>query len=70
MAFESTVFAHIGTGEEFIQQLVIEMLELFDATVLDQQARDAILTVSMEGLMPAFEHLKKIRCRIAKRCPC
>ena len=67
-AFEATVFANIGTGEEFVQQLAIEMLDLFDAsTIFDQKARDAILTLSLEGIMPAFEHLKKIR--VSPRLP-
>jgi hypothetical protein len=68
--FEVNVFANIGTGEEFVQQLVIEMLDLADASMIfDPRPRDAILTVSMEGLMPAFEHLKKIRAARSQALP-
>jgi len=31
--------------------------------------KDAILIVSMEGLMPAFEHLKKIRASVSQQMP-
>lgn len=46
-------------------QLAMEMPELVDASTIygeqREKLKEAILLVSMEGLMPAFEHLKKIR---------
>lgn len=49
------------------------MPELVDASTIYGQERDtlreAILIVSMEGLMPAFEHLKKIRISVGQKMP-
>jgi hypothetical protein len=64
-------FANIGASEEFIQQLMLEMLELVDAgTIFEprrQEVKNAIATISMEGLMPAFERLKRIRSSITEQ---
>jgi hypothetical protein len=58
-------FANISGSEDFLMQLAMEMPELVDASMIHGQERDAlkeaILAISVEGLMPAFEHLKKIR---------
>jgi hypothetical protein len=63
--WEPKLFAHIGAGEEFVMQLMSEMSELVDASMIygeqREKLKEAILIISMEGLMPAFEHLKKIR---------
>ncbi len=68
-----THFANISGSEEFIAQLVMEMPELVDASMIYGEERDklkeAILIVSMEGLMPAFEHLKKIRASVGLKMP-
>ncbi len=65
-------FAKIGTTEEFVQQL-LEIVALVDGTMIFDPAREklktAIMTVSMEGLMPAFEHLKRIRASITQQMP-
>jgi hypothetical protein len=51
----------------------MEMPELVDASMIYGEERDklkeAILIVSMEGLMPAFEHLKKIRASVGLEMP-
>jgi hypothetical protein len=63
--WELKLFANISGSEDFLMQLAMEMPELVDASMIYGQQRDAlkeaILTISVEGLMPAFEHLKKIR---------
>jgi len=67
-------FANIGASEEFVCQLAIEMPDLVGATkIIDPQERqeviDAIGAISFEGLMPAFEHLKRIRSSSSARLP-
>jgi hypothetical protein len=56
---------HVGTSEEFIEAFSGEILELVDGSLIfgdeREAAKNAIMTVVVEGLMPAFEHLKKIR---------
>ena len=58
-------FADIGTSEEFIEAFSGELLELVDASCIFDAERDAVknavTTVLLEGLMPAYEHLRKIR---------
>ena len=62
-------FANVGTSEVFVEAFSGELLELVDASSIHGAERDAlknaIMTVLLEGLMPAFEHLKKIRTSIA-----
>ena len=70
--WKSVHFANIGTSEEFIEVLTGEILELVDGSqiFLERDAvKGAIMTVVMEGLMPAFEHLKKIRLSITNPMP-
>jgi len=66
-------FADIGTSEEFVQQLMLEMSDLIGGTMIPEPKREevkhAIMTISMEGLMPAFEHLKRIRASITEQMP-
>lgn len=68
-----THFANISSSEEFVEQLVVEMPELVDMTAIYGEERDklkeAILIVSFEGLMPAFEHLKDIRASVGQTMP-
>jgi hypothetical protein len=68
-----THFANISGSEEFVAQLFIEMPELVDMAMIYGEERDkvkeAILIVSVERLMPAFEHLKKIRASVGQRMP-
>jgi hypothetical protein len=71
--WEVKLFANVGASEEFMQQLMFEMPELVDAcTIFEprrQDAKEAILTISIEGLLPAFEHLKKIRASVQQTVP-
>jgi hypothetical protein len=66
-------FANIGTSEEFVQQLTLEMCELVNGTMILGPKRDdvihAIMTISTEGVMPAFEHLKSIRASVMQPMP-
>jgi len=66
-------FANVGTSEEFIEQFSGEFLELLDATAIYGAERDAIknaiMTILVEGLMPAFEHLRKIRQLVSAPIP-
>jgi hypothetical protein len=59
------LFANISGSEEFVVQVAIEMGELVDASMIygeeREKLKEAILAIAFEGLMPAFEHLKKIR---------
>jgi hypothetical protein len=58
------LFANTSGNEEFVRQ-VLELHELADASLIFGEPREklknAISAVLIEGLMPAFEHLKKIR---------
>jgi hypothetical protein len=58
-------FADVGTSEEWVQQLAIEMPELVDASLIrdpePQKVKESIFTILFEGLIPAFEDLKLIR---------
>lgn len=71
--FTTRLFAHIGGAEPFVQELIEEMPTLVDAGMIDGAKREdvkrAILAISFEGLMPAFEHLKRIRAAVGKRVP-
>lgn len=73
MRLENTHFARIGSNEEFVPQLVLEMPELVDATLIHGAARDklkeAISSISIEGLMPAFERLMQIRTSATEPLP-
>jgi hypothetical protein len=66
-------FANVGTGEQFIETFSGELSELVDASSIygeDRAAlKNAITTVLVEGLMPAFEHLRKIRASVAQPIP-
>jgi hypothetical protein len=66
-------FADIGASEEFVQQLMLEMADLINGTIIPEPKREevkhAIMTISVEGLMPAFEHLKRIRASVIQQMP-
>jgi hypothetical protein len=58
-------YVAVGTSEEFIEFFSGELLELVDASNIHGADRDklkeSIMTLLTEGLMRAFEHLRKIR---------
>ena len=66
-------FASVGTSEEFVEQFSGEFIELLNASDIFGAERaavkDAILTILFEGLMPAFEHLRKIRQSVTNPIP-
>jgi hypothetical protein len=66
-------FANVGTSEEFIETFSGEMLELVDGSLIfgdeRESVKNAIMTIVVEGLMPAFEHLKKIRASVTTPLP-
>jgi len=66
-------FANVGISEEFVEQFSEEFMELLDATAIYGAERDAIkeaiMTILVEGLMPAFEHLRKIRQSVSTPIP-
>jgi hypothetical protein len=66
-------YAAVGTSEEFVEFFSGELLELVDASNIHGADRDAlknsIMTILTEGLMPAFEHLRKIRSSAASPVP-
>jgi hypothetical protein len=66
-------FANISGSEEFVAQLVMEMPELVDASMIfgreRERLKEAILAISIDGLMPAFEDLKKIRASVGQAIP-
>jgi hypothetical protein len=52
---------------------MLEMSEIIGGTMFVQaekeNVKNAIMTISTEGLLPAFEHLKRIRSSIAQQLP-
>jgi hypothetical protein len=64
----AVLFANVGASEEFIEQLSCELPELLGASSIHGENRkkveEAIMVLLTEGLMPAFENLKKIRLSI------
>jgi hypothetical protein len=56
-------FANVGTSEEFIETFTGEFLELVDASMIFDAERDAvknaIMTIVIEGLMPASSIFEK-----------
>jgi hypothetical protein len=66
-------FANVGTSEEFVELFSGEFLELVDASAIfgaeREAVKNAIMTILIEGLMPAFEHLRQIRFSVGKPIP-
>jgi hypothetical protein len=65
--------ANVGVSEEFVEMFSGELLELVDASHIFGTERDAvknaITTVLVDGLMPASEHLRKIRLSVTQPLP-
>jgi hypothetical protein len=57
-------FANVGTGEAFVQQ-ILEVEEVLQGTLIvgqaREQAKNAIMTIMTDGLIPAFQELRMIR---------
>jgi hypothetical protein len=65
-------YADVGTSEEFVRQL-LELHEILKGTnIFDperEKVNDALGDIQMEGLLPAFLELRKIRESVAKDLP-
>lgn len=66
------VFASVGTNDEFVWQFA-ELMEYMGATHFSEAQKEeikgAITIVLVEGLLPAYEHLRLIRAFNGKRVP-
>jgi hypothetical protein len=66
-------YAAVGTSEEFIDFFSGELLELVDASTIygsdREKLKNSIMTILTEGLMPAFEQLKRIRLSLVSTVP-
>lgn len=66
-------YANVGSSEEFVGCFSGELPELIDASLIfdpqRQELKEAIITILMEGLIPAFEHLKRIRASVGQQMP-
>ncbi len=64
--------ANVGTGEKFVQEMN-ELHDIIGATSIDDPKRDdvkaAVMPVLIDGLIPAFLELQKIRASKGKRMP-
>jgi hypothetical protein len=71
--WDQVLFANVGGSEEFIQQLSCELPELVGASSIHGEDRkrveESIMVLLTEGLMPAFENLKRIRLSISGTLP-
>jgi hypothetical protein len=65
--------AGLGTSEPFVQHLTEEVFEYIDGSSIyepeRQQFKDAVANIVFDGLMPAFEHLKRIRASVSQEMP-
>jgi hypothetical protein len=66
-------FANISGSEEFVLQFMVELPGLIEASTIYDDSREklifAIRAIAIEGLMPAFEDLKKIRSSRCEQVP-
>jgi hypothetical protein len=64
--------ANVGTSEEFVHQMM-ELHPLVDAgTIFEperQQVKEALTSILMDGLLPAFLELQEIRASVGKDIP-
>lgn len=65
-------FAEIGWDETFVRNMV-ELKTILDATLIlgkqREDANNAIMTILVDGLMPAFSELKNIRASVGTDLP-
>lgn len=66
-------FANIAGDELFLMEIMVELPELVDASTIYGKEREALKeaigAICIDGLMPAFEHLKKIRASTTQTLP-
>jgi hypothetical protein len=67
------VFSNVGTSDEFVRQFALEFMELMGTTLFSETQRDeiknSIMVLLVEGLLPAYEHLRAIRHFAEQRIP-
>lgn len=65
------LFANIGVGEEFMRMFVEELPDILAGTTIPNKegAKHAISVVRTDGLMRAFNHLKRIRASATEPMP-
>ncbi len=67
------VFSEVGTNDEFVRQFADEFMELMGATsIFDperQEAKDALMVLLIEGLLPAYVRLREIRGSTGQQIP-
>jgi hypothetical protein len=72
-AWPKQVFSSVGTNDEFVRLFADEFMELMGATAIleprRQQIKDALMVVLVEGLLPAYEHLREIRASAGHQIP-
>jgi hypothetical protein len=70
--WQSRKFADVGASEEFVKQF-LELDGIFGGVAIPepqrQQAKEAAMAIMMEGLLPAFLEVKKIRLPIGADVP-
>jgi hypothetical protein len=74
-----TLFANIPGNEPFLMQIIAELPELVDASMIfatesealkkREELKESICAICIEGLMPAFEQLKSIRASVGATMP-
>jgi hypothetical protein len=66
-------YANIGSSELFVFRFAIEIPRILDASLIQGKEREQVkLGISVfhtEGLVPAFEHLRKIRRHVSETPP-
>lgn len=72
MHWQVRKYADVGTSEEFVRQFD-ELNRMFSGVSIAEpqreQAREATMTIMMEGLLPAFLDLRRIRESVGKDLP-
>lgn len=65
-------FASVGTDEAFVRE-ILEVEEILQGTLIDgsqrEQVKNAIMTILMDGLVPAFMELRAIRAPETAKLP-
>lgn len=65
-------FANVGTDEAFVRE-ILEVEEILQGTLIDgsqrEQVKSAIMTILMDGLVPAFMELRTIRAPETAKLP-
>ncbi|MBA2682442.1 MAG: hypothetical protein H0U76_29130, partial [Ktedonobacteraceae bacterium] len=67
------LFSQVGTNDEFVRQIALDFKELLGAISIHepqrQQIGDAFMVLLIEGLIPAYGHLREIRATTGRQIP-